>query len=66
MKCPYCKKQIDMKQKLTPTQEIICKEIDESNPYPMPEHKDYYCDCGGHLTLIKQKKKWIVATGSKQ
>lgn len=69
--CPYCHKEINLKKKKTIFQKIEEKAINFTNPYKkfMPKHKDYWCSCGAHITLInphkKQKEEWVVITSSK-
>ena len=39
--------------------------MDGKLPDDMPELKNYYCECGLHITFIEDKKgewKWITAS----
>ena len=71
-KCPQCNKKIDLDKPQTFFQKWKNKKAKQyadkmmgGMPKDMPEFKNYYCDCGLHMTLIKDNKgkwKWITAS----
>lgn len=68
MKCLFCNKVVDLNKKYTPEQQAksdAVKKFDrmKSGKEIAGRIKDYYCDCGHRLTLMKLKGNWEVITG---
>ena len=70
-KCPECNRKIDLdksysqfqkwknKMAMNMTKKVMGKDIKD-----IPEMKDYYCDCGLHITFIKNEDKWVWVSAS--
>jgi hypothetical protein len=72
-KCPRCGRDIDLGKKQSLLQKMenkiamsyTKKMMGGKLPKDMPEIRNYYCDCGLHITLAKDKnEKWGWVTAS--
>jgi len=67
-KCPKCKREIDLDKPQSILQKWknrqAKKYANEMSGTKMPELKNYYCDCGLHITFIKIKGEWKWITAS--
>ena len=61
-KCPKCNREINLEKSQTSFQKEknkMAKEFAEKvSGIKLPEIKNYYCDCGLHITFIKSKGEW--------
>ena len=68
LKCCFCGMEIDLNKKFTPRQikqNEDAKKLVESMGLNLPNVKNYYCDCGGHITLMKGNGGWLPVSSSK-
>lgn len=67
-KCPRCSREIDLDKPQSFFQKWKNKRAksfaEKVSGTKIPELKNYYCDCGLHITLIKNKGEWKWVTAS--
>lgn len=67
-RCNFCNAIIDLNKEFTSEQikrNYEAKRMVEKMGLKLPNIKNYYCDCGGHITLMKINNTWKVVSSSK-